>query len=92
MDPELAEWIVDEMERDDQADQADSFVDETETTRLLRSTLNAVRQLQTPILAPHMKRPPRVSPVLGPVPMWKHVQDARDKADVDDMLAYYGIE
>lgn len=91
LDPEMAEWIVDHLD-DDEMDSRSSFVDETSDTAILRDIHNAVRQLASPILAPHVKKPPRIRPVKGPVPEWKRVQDRRDMADVDDMLAYYGIE
>lgn len=93
LDPELAEWIVDQLEEDDkEMDARPSFVDETVDTGLLRDIHNAVRQLVSPILAPHVKKPPRIDPVKGPVPEWKRVQNRRDMDDVDDMLAYYGLE
>ena len=94
LDPELAEWIVDKLEADDEEmdDRTSSFVDETVDTGLLRDIHNAVRQLVSPILAPHVKKPPRIDPIKGPVPEWKRVQNQRDMDDVDDMLAYYGLE
>lgn len=94
LDPEMAEWIVDQLENDDEEmdDRTSSFVDETVDTGLLRDIHNAVRQLVSPILAPHVKKPPRIDPVKGPVPEWKRVQNRRDMDDVDEMLAYYGLE
>lgn len=89
-DPEIAEYIVDHL--DDHTTDADSFVDESVELQMLRAVLNEVKQLRVPILAPHMKRPPRVEPVRGPVPEWKRVQDRRDQKDVDDMLSYFGIK
>ncbi len=93
MDPELAEQIVDMLEREgDDFGGPDSFVGETEDRRLLRTAVNAIRDLQTAVLAPYTKRPPKFQPIRGPVPEWKRVQDERDKDAVDEMLAYYGIE
>lgn len=94
LDPELADWIVDQLEDDDDGEMAtrSSFVDETLDTAILRDIHNAVRQLVSPILAPHVKKPPRIDPIKGPVPEWKRVQNRRDMDDVDEMLAYYGIE
>ena len=97
MDPELAEWIVDQLDEydnrhEDPPPPEDSFIGETEEVSLLRDILNAVRHLQTPILAPWTKSPPKVMSISGPVPKWKRVQDERDADSVDEMLAYYGIE
>ena len=93
LDPDLAEWIVDRLEEDDEELTArSSFVDETVDSAILRDIHNAVRQLVSPILAPHVKKPPRIDPIKGPVPEWKRVQNRRDMDDVDEMLAYYGIE
>lgn len=94
LDPELAEWIADRIddENDEELDTRSSFVDETLDTALLRDIYNAVRYLASPILAPHVKKPPRIEPVKGPTPEWKRVQNRRDAQNVDDMLAYYGIE
>lgn len=94
LDPELAEWIADRVddEDDEELDTRSSFVDETGVTALLRQILNAVRYLPSPILAPHVDKPPRIQPISGPVPEWKRVLDQRDMDDVDDMLEYFGIE
>ena len=91
-DPDIAEWIVDRLEEDDLPSTGPTFVDETKELQMMRTVLNAVRNLQGPILAGRVKRLPRIEPIRGPVPEWKKVQDRRDQHEVDLMLAYYGIE